>query len=110
MDEEFMKELVARCRGLAEKVDGFTKIRRLSLAAMYETFLQNRRARPLPRVFRMLQPGAFETVFRRFIAGFAQANKLKTTGVVAIDGTAHGQCLGGGGADVSGAAQGSRPQ
>jgi predicted transposase YbfD/YdcC len=40
------------------------------------------------RVFRMLQPDAFEAVFRQFIAGFAKANKLKTTGVVAIDGKA----------------------
>jgi hypothetical protein len=37
MDEEFLKELVAQCRGLAEKADGFTRIRLLSLAARYDT-------------------------------------------------------------------------
>ena len=40
------------------------------------------------RVFRILQPGAFERTFRRFMKGFARANKLKITGVVAIDGKA----------------------
>ena len=40
------------------------------------------------RVFRMLQPDAFEKAFRRFIAGFAKANKMKITGVVAVDGKA----------------------
>jgi hypothetical protein len=44
MDEEFLKELVARRRGLAEKADGFTRIRLLSLAAKYETILDNSRA------------------------------------------------------------------
>ena len=40
------------------------------------------------RVFRMLQPEAFETTFQRFMTGFAKANKLRTTGVVAVDGKA----------------------
>jgi predicted transposase YbfD/YdcC len=40
------------------------------------------------RVFRMLQPGAFEKAFRQFITGFAKANKIKITGVVAVDGKA----------------------
>ena len=40
------------------------------------------------RVFRMLQPEAFEATFQRFMTGFAKANKLKTTGVVAVDGKA----------------------
>lgn len=40
------------------------------------------------RVFRMLQPAAFEQTFRRFIAGFAKANRLELTGVVAVDGKA----------------------
>jgi hypothetical protein len=44
MDDEFLKELVARCRGIAEKADGFTRIRLLALAARYETILENRRA------------------------------------------------------------------
>lgn len=38
------------------------------------------------RVFRVLDPQAFETAFRRFMAGFARANSVK--GVVAIDGKA----------------------
>lgn len=40
------------------------------------------------RIFRILEPVAFESAFRRFIAAFAKANKLKLTGVVAIDGKA----------------------
>jgi predicted transposase YbfD/YdcC len=40
------------------------------------------------RVFRLLNPRAFEAAFRRFMAGFAKANGLKLTGVVAIDGKA----------------------
>jgi predicted transposase YbfD/YdcC len=41
------------------------------------------------RVFRMLDPKAFEAAFRRFIAAFAQAAKIKTRrGVVALDGKA----------------------
>lgn len=44
MDEEFLKELVARCRGLAEKADRFTRLRLLGLASRYEAILQKRRA------------------------------------------------------------------
>jgi predicted transposase YbfD/YdcC len=40
------------------------------------------------RVFRLPDPQAFEAVFRRFMAGFAKANGLDLTGVVAIDGKA----------------------
>jgi predicted transposase YbfD/YdcC len=40
------------------------------------------------RVFRRLNPPAFEAAFRRFMAAFAKANGLKLTGVVAIDGKA----------------------
>lgn len=40
------------------------------------------------RVFRLLRPDAFEKAFRQFIAGFAKANKLKISGVVAVDGKA----------------------
>jgi predicted transposase YbfD/YdcC len=40
------------------------------------------------RVFRLLEPGAFEKTFRRFMAAFAKANGLKLTGVVAVDGKA----------------------
>jgi predicted transposase YbfD/YdcC len=40
------------------------------------------------RVFRLLEPEAFEKAFRRFITGFAKANKLTLTGVVAVDGKA----------------------
>lgn len=40
------------------------------------------------RVFRLLNPCAFEAAFRRFMAAFAKANGLKLTGVVAIDGKA----------------------
>lgn len=40
------------------------------------------------RVFRLLEPEAFERAFRRFMAAFAKANKLKLSGVVAIDGKA----------------------
>jgi predicted transposase YbfD/YdcC len=38
------------------------------------------------RVFRVLDPQAFEAAFRRFMASFAQASRIK--GVVAIDGKA----------------------
>jgi predicted transposase YbfD/YdcC len=40
------------------------------------------------RVFRLLRPAAFDVAFRRFMAAFAKANRLKLTGVVAIDGKA----------------------
>lgn len=40
------------------------------------------------RVFRLLEPDAFEAAFRRFMAAFAKANRLKLTGVVAVDGKA----------------------
>jgi predicted transposase YbfD/YdcC len=40
------------------------------------------------RVFRLLDPRAFEAVFRRFMVAFAKANGLDLTGVVAIDGKA----------------------
>jgi predicted transposase YbfD/YdcC len=40
------------------------------------------------RVFRALDPEAFERAFRRFMAAFAEANGIKLTGVVAVDGKA----------------------
>src|ERR1700758_5138218 len=40
------------------------------------------------RVFRQLDPEAFELAFRQFMAAFAKANKLKLSGVVAVDGKA----------------------
>lgn len=40
------------------------------------------------RVFRLLEPEAFEAAFCRFMAAFAKANGLKLTGVVAVDGKA----------------------
>src|SRR6478736_6016134 len=40
------------------------------------------------RVFRLLEPEAFEVAFRRFMAAFAKANRLNLTGVVAVDGKA----------------------
>jgi len=40
------------------------------------------------RVFRLLEPQAFEATFRRFMAGFAEANGVAIKGVVAIDGKA----------------------
>lgn len=40
------------------------------------------------RVFRLLDPQAFEAAFRRFMAVFAKANKLNLNGVVAVDGKA----------------------
>jgi predicted transposase YbfD/YdcC len=40
------------------------------------------------RVFRELDPEAFEREFRRFVASFAEANGLNLKGVIAIDGKA----------------------
>src|ERR1043166_5594261 len=40
------------------------------------------------RVFRLLDPEAFEKAFRQFMAAFAEANGINLTGVVAIDGKA----------------------
>lgn len=40
------------------------------------------------RVFRELDPTAFESAFRRFMAAFAKANGFKLSGTVAIDGKA----------------------
>jgi predicted transposase YbfD/YdcC len=40
------------------------------------------------RVFRLLDPEAFEEAFRHFMAAFARANRIQLTGVVAVDGKA----------------------
>lgn len=40
------------------------------------------------RVFRLLDPQAFERAFRRFMVAFAKFNRLDLTGVIAIDGKA----------------------
>lgn len=40
------------------------------------------------RVFRALDPEAFERMFRQFMAAFAKSNGIKLTGVVAVDGKA----------------------
>lgn len=40
------------------------------------------------RVFRLLDPAAFEGSFRQFMTTFAKANGLKLSGVVAVDGKA----------------------
>lgn len=40
------------------------------------------------RVFRLLDPQAFEEAFRKFVVAFAKANKIKLSGVVAVDGKA----------------------
>jgi predicted transposase YbfD/YdcC len=40
------------------------------------------------RIFRLLEPQAFEAVFRRFMAAFAKANGVVLRGVVAVDGKA----------------------
>src|SRR5665213_1687106 len=40
------------------------------------------------RVLRVLDPEAFDEAFRTFMAAFAKANRIKLTGVVAIDGKA----------------------
>jgi predicted transposase YbfD/YdcC len=40
------------------------------------------------RVLQALDPQAFERAFRRFMAAFAKANRIRFTGVVAIDGKA----------------------
>jgi predicted transposase YbfD/YdcC len=40
------------------------------------------------RVFRLLEPQAFEAVFRRFMAAFAKANGVALSGIVAVDGKA----------------------
>jgi predicted transposase YbfD/YdcC len=40
------------------------------------------------RVFRSLDPEAFDRLFRRFMAAFAKANGIKITGVLSVDGKA----------------------
>src|SRR5688572_7506556 len=40
------------------------------------------------RVFRVLDPQAFERIFRQFMVAFAAANGISLTGVVAVDGKA----------------------
>jgi predicted transposase YbfD/YdcC len=40
------------------------------------------------RVFRLLDPRAFENAFRRFMVAFAEFNRLDLSGVIAIDGKA----------------------
>ena len=57
------------------------------------------------RVFRLLDPQAFEAAFRRFMAGFAKANGLELRGVVAVDGKALRGAFEGGGPAKHPAAQ-----
>src|SRR6266567_7151150 len=38
------------------------------------------------RVFRLLEPEAFERMFRQFMAAFAKANRIDHSGIVADDG------------------------
>lgn len=38
------------------------------------------------RVFRMLDPEAFEQLFRKFMAAFAKAHRIDLSGVIAVDG------------------------
>src|SRR5215469_16584332 len=40
------------------------------------------------RVFRLLEPAAFEQTFRRFMAAFAKVNRVKLKGLIALDGKA----------------------
>jgi predicted transposase YbfD/YdcC len=40
------------------------------------------------RVFRLLDPEAFEKTFRRFMAAFAKVNRIKLKGIIALDGKA----------------------
>jgi predicted transposase YbfD/YdcC len=40
------------------------------------------------RVFRVLDPAAFEKAFQQFMAAFAKANRIDLSGVIAIDGKA----------------------
>ena len=40
------------------------------------------------RVFALLEPAGFETIFRQFMAAFAEVNKVELGGLVAIDGKA----------------------
>jgi|SRR5271163_4163649 len=60
--------------------------------ALFRRFLRLEHGIPshdtFSRVFRELDPAAFEREFRRFIAAFAKANGLELKGVVAIDGKA----------------------
>ena len=61
-------------------------------ASAVAQFLPLRRGIPshdtFSRVFRLIDPQAFETMFREFMAEFVKANGIKLAGVVAIDGKA----------------------
>jgi predicted transposase YbfD/YdcC len=63
-----------------------------SKQALLRRFLPLRRGIPshdtFSRVFRLIDPQAFETMFRAFMAEFVKANGIKLAGVVAIDGKA----------------------
>ena len=60
--------------------------------ALFRRFLRLEHGIPshdtFSRVFRELDPAAFEREFRRFIAAFAEANRFDLKGVVAVDGKA----------------------
>ena len=68
----------------ARQFDGWRKIELLRL------YLPLKRGVPshdvFSDVFRMLDPIAFERVFRQFVAAFAEFHKLNLDGVHAIDG------------------------
>ena len=63
-----------------------------SKQALLRRFLPLRHGIPshdtFSRVFRLIDPQAFETMFRAFMAEFIKANGIKLAGVVAIDGKA----------------------
>jgi predicted transposase YbfD/YdcC len=64
----------------------------LSKQALLRQFLRLEHGIPshdtFSRVFRQIDPQAFEAAFRKFMAAFAKANGIKLTGVVAVDGKA----------------------
>ena len=64
----------------------------LSKELLLRSFLRLKHGIPshdtFSRVFRLLDPAAFEKAFRRFMAAFAEFNQLDLTGVIAVDGKA----------------------
>jgi predicted transposase YbfD/YdcC len=73
----------------AENASDMAKFGRLKREVLGQ-FLQLENGTPshdtFSRVFRLLEPEAFEQMFRRFMAAFAKANGIDLSGVVAVDG------------------------
>ncbi len=89
---ELLEILVIALAAVLSGAEGASDIARFGLAKanLFRQFLRLEHGIPshdtFSRVFRMLDPKAFEQAFRQFVAAFARFNRIDLSGVIAIDG------------------------